>query len=113
MSDEEERARAIALLEANHKFPTYYSFSVIANNADGVEALVIEAAFQDEETAEEIAEAVAEASAELPPPGAHEVRPSANGKYVSHRLTVRVVDAHHVLRIYARLRSVAGVRTIL
>jgi putative lipoic acid-binding regulatory protein len=101
VSDDDERARAIALLEANHKFPTEYSFTVIANNADEITVLVIEAAFQDDDPAEER------------PAGAHEVRPSAGGKYVSHRLRVRVVDAHHVLRIYARLRAVDGVRTIL
>jgi putative lipoic acid-binding regulatory protein len=98
VSAEEERARAIALLEANHEFPTEYAFSVIARNADEVAALVLEAAF--------------EVDAERPP-GAHETRPSSGGKYVSHRLTVRVVDAEHVLRIYARLRAVDGVMTIL
>jgi putative lipoic acid-binding regulatory protein len=101
VSEDDERARAIALLEANHVFPTEYSFSVIARNADEIAALVVEAAFEDDDAAQER------------PPGAHEVRPSSGGKYVSHRLTVRVADAGHVLRIYARLRAVEGVITIL
>jgi putative lipoic acid-binding regulatory protein len=99
VSDEDERARAIALLESNHVFPTEYSFSVIARNADEIAALIVEAAFED--------------AAEERPPSAHEVRPSSGGKYVSHRLSVRVEDAGHVLRIYARLRTVEGVITIL
>jgi putative lipoic acid-binding regulatory protein len=100
VSDEDdERARAIALLEANHAFPTEYSISVIALNADEVTALVIEAAFADEGGA--------------PGEGAHERQPSSGGKYVSHRLKVRARDAEHVLVIYARLRSIEGVRTIL
>jgi putative lipoic acid-binding regulatory protein len=99
VSDAEERARAIALLEANHAFPTDYELSVIARNAAEVAALVLAAAFE---------EAVDER-----PAGAHETLPSSGGKYVSHRLTIRCEDAEHVLRVYARLRAVDGVLTIL
>jgi putative lipoic acid-binding regulatory protein len=103
VSADEERARAIALLEANHEFPTEYSFTVIAIHTEEIAALVVEAAFQDEEVDE---------SGDRPA-RSHETRPSSGGKYVSHRLTVRVVDAEHVLRVYARLRAVDGVKTIL
>ena len=99
MSDAEERARAIALLEANHAFPTDYALSVIARNAEEVAARVVAAAF--------------EGAAEERPPGAHETLPSSGGKYVSHRLTIRCEDAEHVLRVYARLRAIDGVLTIL
>jgi putative lipoic acid-binding regulatory protein len=99
MSTTEERARAIALLEANHAFPTDYALSVIARNADEVAARVVAAAFEDE---------VAER-----PAGKHETLPSSGGKYVSHRLTIRCEDAEHVLRVYARLRAIEGVLTIL
>ena len=99
MSDTEERARAIALLEANHSFPTDYALSVIARNADEIAALVIAAAFEDR--------------AGMRPSGAHETLPSSGGKYVSHRLTIRCEDAEHVLRVYARLRAIDGVLTIL
>jgi len=47
------------------------------------------------------------------PAGAHETLPSSGGKYVSHRLTIRCEDAEHVLRVYARLRAIDGVLTIL
>jgi putative lipoic acid-binding regulatory protein len=95
----EEHSRAIALLEANHAFPTDYALSVIARNADDVAALVVAAAFEDP-------------GAERPP-GAHERLPSSGGKYVSHRLTIHCEDAEHVLRVYARLRAIDGVLTIL
>jgi putative lipoic acid-binding regulatory protein len=95
----EEHARAIALLEANHAFPTDYALSVIARNADDVAALVVAAAFEDP-------------GAERPP-SAHERLPSSGGKYVSHRLTIHCEDAEHVLRVYARLRAIEGVLTIL
>jgi putative lipoic acid-binding regulatory protein len=95
-----ERARAIALLEANHDFPTEYSLSVIALNAEEVAERIALAAFE---------EAVTEALAA----GNHERRPSAGGKYVSHRITVRVESAEHVLVLYARLRAIDGVKTIL
>lgn len=95
----EERARALALLEANHVFPTDYGLSVIARNAEDVAALVVAAAFED-------------GPAERPP-SAHEQRPSSGGKYVSHRLTIYCTDAEHVLRVYARLRAIDGVLTIL
>jgi putative lipoic acid-binding regulatory protein len=99
VSTSEEHSRAIALLEANHSFPTDYALSVIARNADDVAALVVAAAFEDR--------AVEDAG------GAHEKLPSSGGKYVSHRLTIRCADAEHVLRVYARLRAIDGVLTIL
>jgi putative lipoic acid-binding regulatory protein len=98
-SDEEARARAIALLEANHAFPTDYAITVIAMATEEVTAAVVAAAFADDETP--------------PQETAHERRASAGGKYLSHRLKIRARDAEHVLVIYARLRSVDGVRTIL
>lgn len=98
-SDEDARARAIALLEANHAFPTDYAITVIAMASDEVTLAIVEAAFADEVTP--------------PPPTAHERKASAGGKYLSHRLKIRARDAEHVLVIYARLRSVDGVRTIL
>lgn len=98
--DLDERARALALLEANHEFPTAYSLSVIALNAEEVAVRIAEAAFED---------AVADALGA----GAHERKPSAGGKYVSHRITVQVASAEHVLILYAKLRAIDGVKTIL
>jgi putative lipoic acid-binding regulatory protein len=95
----EARRRAIELLEANHVFPGTFSLSVIARGDDAVEAAVLAAA-----------------AVGLDGPlgeGAHQRRPSAQGKYVSHRLSVPVASAEAVLELYARLRAVDGVITIM
>jgi putative lipoic acid-binding regulatory protein len=93
--DRAARQRAIELLEANHEFPGNFSLSVIARNDDAVEAAVVAAAG----------------------PGlssdTHERKPSAGGKYVSHRLVVVVPSADAVLDLFARLRAVEGVITVL
>ena len=94
----EARRRGIELLEANHAFPCSFSLSVIARKDDAIEAAVLAAA-----------------SVGLDAPlgeGAHERRPSANGRYVSHRLNVPCASAEAVLALYARLRAVDGVITI-
>jgi putative lipoic acid-binding regulatory protein len=96
----EERSRALALLEANHEFPTAYSLSVIALNAEDVTLRIATVAFED-------------VAPEARDEGAHERRPSSGGKYVSHRLTVQVASAAHVLTLYAKLRAIDGVKTIL
>ena len=94
-----DHQRAIDLLEANHVFPGEYSFSVIAHNADATTAAVI---------------AAIEAELGAPLSGeAREARPSSQGKYVSHRLRVHCQSAAQVLALYARLRAVEGVVTVL
>jgi len=95
----EARRRAIELLEANHDFPGDFTVSVIARNDSGIAEAVLAAA-----------------GADLPEPltaAAHEAHPSSHGKYVSHRLRVPCASAEAVLVLYARLRAVAGVITIL
>ena len=99
VDDDEARARALALLEATHQFPCDYAFTVIAFSHDAVTESVRRAARGDAEARDEL-------------PGC-EVRPSREGKYLSHRFTVRVTSAHEVLQFYARLRSLEGVVTIL
>ena len=97
----EARRRAIELLEANHDFPGDFTVSVIARNDDVVSEAVL---------------AAAAAAAGLGEPlgaGAHERHPSAHGKYVSHRIKVPCASAEAVLVLYARLRAVDGVITIL
>jgi putative lipoic acid-binding regulatory protein len=111
-NEEQARARALALLEAVHQFPGDYAVTVIAFNGEAVtEAIRV--------AARPARAAIEEASA-APPPGedeygfaAYEVRPSREGKYLSHRFTVRVANAQEVLDLYARLRVVEGVLTIL
>jgi putative lipoic acid-binding regulatory protein len=95
----EARRRAIELLEANHEFPENFAVSVIARNDEAVTAAVLAAA-----------------AVGLDAPlgeGSHERRPSVHGKYVSHRLSVPCASAEQVLVLFARLRAVDGVITIL
>ena len=72
---------------------------MIARNDDAVETAVLAAA--------------AAGSAQPLGEGAHERHPSTQGKYVSHRLNVPCASAEAVLALYARLRAVDGVITIL
>ena len=87
------RQRAIELLEANHTFPGDYRFQVIALGTEAVSAAVLAAAGVG--------------------PEADDTRASSAGKYLSHRVTVHVASAVEVLDLYARLRAVEGVVTVL
>ena|SRR5438552_15793337 len=89
------RARSLALLEAMHQFPGPYSLTVIA--------------FNREVTTTEVKRAIAGDRAEVE----HRMIESGAGKYVSHRFSVQVAAASEVLEIYARVRIVEGVVTIL
>lgn len=97
MSDE-ERARAIALLESTHQFPVDYAISVIA--------------FHSEEVAAQVHIAVALGNDEHPPAGG-QAQLSRGGKYASHRFTVHCRGAEDVLALYDRVRSVKGVVSVL
>ena len=92
---DERRGSALDLLEANHTFPTDFSLSVIARNDDEVSAAVVAAASAGGATA------------------TNQQLPSAHGKYVSHRLTVRCETAQDVLALFARLQAIRGVITVL
>jgi putative lipoic acid-binding regulatory protein len=92
---DEAHARAKALIEATHQFPCAYSLTVIA--------------FNSVETTVALKSAVAQDLADLE----HQVRESSAGKYLSHRFSVPVEGAVAVLELYARVRSVEGVVTIL
>jgi putative lipoic acid-binding regulatory protein len=94
-SAEAERGRALALLEATHQFPCDYSLTVIAFNAEPV-TVALKAA-------------VAEGGADH----SHQAIESKAGKYLSHRFAVKVTGAAHVLELYARVRSVHGVVTVM
>jgi len=93
--DPAERARALALLEATHQFPCAYELTVIAFNQELTTAAVKGAVAPEDD------------------PVAHRMVESRAGKYVSHRFSVRVAAAADVLEIYARVRRVEGVVTIL
>lgn len=97
MTDDEKRT--LELLEANHSFPGDYPLVVIAQNADDVTAAVYRA--------------VAEETGAAPGDEARESRSSSGGKYLSHRIAVRCQGAADVVRLYARLRRVDGVVTVM
>jgi putative lipoic acid-binding regulatory protein len=97
LTDDEKRT--IELLEANHSFPGDYPLVVIAHNADQITAAICAS------VAEELGAPVDDQ--------ARESRPSSGGKYLSHRLSVRCQEAADVVRLYARLRRVDGVVTVM
>ena len=94
---DDQRQRAIELLEANHVFPGPISVSVIGRNDPAVELAVLAAA----------------GLGEAPGADRHDRKESGGGKYVSHRLTVQCASAAEVLDLFARLRAVDGVITVL
>lgn len=98
MSDD-ERARAIALLEATHQFPVEYDVSVIATT---VEAVTLELRAAVEEGLDQ----------PLTDTAYHSIL-SGGGRYTSHRFKVVVRNAHEVLALYARIKKVKGVVTVL
>jgi putative lipoic acid-binding regulatory protein len=103
-SSEEARARALALLESTHAFPCAYSVTVIAFNHVTVTAEVRRAAYGGPDSPDGPDDGVG---------ATHQSRESSGGKYLSHRLAVTVPDARSVLELYARLRLVEGVVTLL
>jgi len=95
----DDEKRSLDLLEANHEFPGDYHLTVIALNSDAVTAALIES----------VQEGLAEPLVE----GARETRSSSGGKYLSHRMRVPCATAADVIRLYARVRRVEGVVTVL
>jgi putative lipoic acid-binding regulatory protein len=96
---EDPKERAIALLEATHKFPVEYDVSVIAITEETVVA--------------EVRAAVEFGLAEPLPEDAYETVLSGAGRYASHRFRVPVASAEEVLALYERLRKIEGVKSIL
>jgi len=96
---DDPRARAIALLEANHQFPADYPVSVITVTEETV-----------------VAQVRAAVEFGLPAPlaeDAYQTVLSGGGRYASHRFTVRCVSPEAVLDLYDRLRRIEGVKSIL
>lgn len=96
---DEERARARALLEATHRFPVEYHLSVIA--------------LATEEVVTALRAAVDAGPGGPIPPESYSNVPSAGGKYISHRFRIMCGSAEEVLDLYARIRAVPGVITML
>ena len=91
---DEDRARALALLEQQHTFPTVWEFSVITVSTDEAFAAVKAAA--------------AVGLTEPLDAEAHQMVPSRAGKYTSHRLRIPCATPDEVLDLYARMRAVVG-----
>ena len=92
---EAERKRDIELIEACYAFPGNFPLSVIARNDEAVVADIL---------------ATAGAAGTI---AAHERQPSKGGKYISHRLEVRVENASEAHALRAALRGLDGVMTVL
>lgn len=90
------------MLQATHQFPCSYAVTVIAFNREAVTADVRRAVV-----------VVLETAVDGPGDTTHETRASREGKYLSHRFAVPMRNAEEVLEMYARLRVVEGVVTIL
>jgi uncharacterized protein len=99
--EHEAKARARALLEATHAFPCEYFLMVIARS--------------DESITERLVAAVNQATTRALDATSSDVilRPSAGGKYVSHRFSVQVEHAGEVLRLYEIVKGVEGVVTVM
>ncbi|MEO8214836.1 MAG: DUF493 family protein, partial [Myxococcales bacterium] len=110
--DEQARARALALLEAVHQFPGEYAVTVIAFNQEAITEAIRQAA--------RAGQAAGGSERKIDGGGggdgargddgetvfvAYEARSSREGKYLSHRFTVRVAHAREVLDLYERLRA--------
>jgi putative lipoic acid-binding regulatory protein len=98
-ADEAARQRAIELLEANHAFPVEFSLSVIARSGEAITRAILAGA--------------AEGLEQPLRPEAHQIKPSAGGRYLSHRLLVPCRTAADVLELFARMRAIDGVVTVL
>jgi putative lipoic acid-binding regulatory protein len=97
--EDDHRARAIALLQATHQFPTRYPVSIICVNADEVVA--------------QVRAAVEEGQPEPLSDDTYETVMSKGGRYSSHRFQVPCQDAEAVLALHERLRRITGVKTVL
>jgi putative lipoic acid-binding regulatory protein len=99
LSDDDARARAIALLEATHQFPGEYPVSVIVVNVETVVA--------------EVRAAVEFGLAQPLGDDAYETVLSGGGRYSSHRFRVWCQGAEDVLALYERIRRIEGVKSVL
>jgi putative lipoic acid-binding regulatory protein len=95
-SPEQERQQDLEMIEACYAFPGDFPLAVIARNEQAV--------------ADALVAAVAAGGRELK---SHERQASSGGKYVSHRLEVRVGSAVEAYDLRASLRAIDGVKTVL
>jgi len=84
------------MIEACYAFPGDFPLAVIARN----EQVVVDA----------VIAAVTDEGREL---RSHQRQESSGGKYISHRLEVRVGSAIEAHGLRARIRAIDGVKTVL
>jgi putative lipoic acid-binding regulatory protein len=96
-SADSDEARALDLLRATHDFPVDYHVSVITRHDEAIFSTLRQAVEQGHPL----------------PPDAYQRTPSSGGKYASHRFRVPVDSAESVLALYARIRAIEGVLSIL
>jgi putative lipoic acid-binding regulatory protein len=96
ISPEQERLDDLEMIEACYVFPGDFPLAVIARNEQAVVDAVIAAATDE--------------GREL---RSHQRQESSGGKFVSHRLEVRVGSAIEAHGLRARIRAIDGVRTVL
>jgi putative lipoic acid-binding regulatory protein len=95
-SPEQERLDDLEMIEACYAFPGDFPLAVIARN----EQVVVDA----------VIAAVTDEGREL---RSHQRQESSGGKYISHRLEVRVGSAIEAHGLRARIRAIDGVKTVL
>ena len=96
ISPEQERLDDLEMIEACYAFPGDFPLAVIARNEQPVVDAVMAAVTAD--------------GREL---RSHQRQESSGGKFVSHRLEVRVGSALEAHALRARIRAIDGVKTVL
>ncbi len=97
--DETDRLRSLELLRATHQFPVAYYLSVIA--VTEIEVTV------------SLRAAVTEGLRDPLVDDAHQTITSKTGKYTTHRFRIHCESAEAVLELYARIKTVKGVMSVL
>lgn len=95
-SPEQERLDDLEMIEACYVFPGDFPLAVIARNEQAVVDAVMAAVTADGREVR-----------------SQQRQESSGGKYVSHRLEVRVGSATEAHALRARIRAIDGVRTVL
>jgi len=96
-TDDEARDKALELLRAHHTFPGTFEFrAVVLPESKSATVAAAAAAVGGRDRIRDVTE-----------------RRSSRGRYVSVRLSVDVDSAEAVLEVYAVLKAVRGVMTLL
>ena len=97
--EEADRLRLLDLLRATHQFPEAYYLSVIT--------------VTEVEVTLSLRAAVTEGIRDPLGDDAHQTIASKTGKYTTHRFRIHCESAEAVLELYARVKTVKGVMSVL